>query len=130
MAITVKYNFEGFKSLGVLDGATSHGMGIICNMVTNSKCKNTNTNTNTNSNAHNKYDLIKKKSRRCSPSLCNQGAYRVYATDLLHTGDSSKYKYKYKRNIIAYKCTCAFTNGKCNWEWNLLEEQVYPKEKM
>ena len=126
MATTVKYKIEGFKSLGVLDGATSHGMGIIYNMVTNSKWKNT----NTNSNANSKYNLIKKKSRRCSPSLCNQGVYRVYATDLLHTGDSSKYKYKYERNIIAYKCTCAFTNGKCNWEWNLLEEQVHPKERM
>ena len=128
MATTVKYKIEGFKSLGVLDGATSHGMGIIYNMVTNSKCKNTNTNTNTNSNANakSKYNLIKKKSRRSSPSLCNQGAYKVYATDLLHTGDSSKYKYKYKIHINANMCTVAIMNSKCNWEWNLLEDQVYP----
>ena len=50
------------------------------------------------------------RSRSCSPSLRKQGVCkRVYAT-----GDSYKYKYKYERNIIANKCTCAIANNKCH----------------
>ena len=60
----------------------------------------------------------------------SKGCIKECTCHLLQTGDSYKYKYKYERNKIANKCTCAITKSKCNQEWNLQEEQVYPQAKL